>query len=434
MADRKSKTWLVKDIKIDYSKDKPTSTNLADYIINLKSEDIHYKTIMNIFGEFNGVSLAHPYDLIEVPAGKYSYYIDNTKTKFKSNKNKFMTTLGIWIINVYIRDYNIAHVFNGYLNKTINKKTNGSMEQDLSYALIEDRITTDQLMKWEDTVQWLMPFETILSPNHTEKMMTCTSVLDKKKKELEKKYADDIKNGNIDVVEKMQNELLDYAKEYMGDDPSMDTIYSGAICDWGNNFKNMFVMRGAVLNPDPNAKQKYNVVTSNYIDGISAADYSTMAGSAAQGAYARGKKTENGGYFEKLFVEAYQHITLDPPGSDCGTKRHITVELTKDNIKEYMYNYMIKSNGTLELLDTTNKDKYIGKKVDFRFASMCSSKTGICNKCAGELFYRLNNKNIGATMAQIPDVQKNLAMKSFHDLQVNLTTIDPMKAFYPFGQ
>ena len=65
---------------------------------------------------------------------------------------------------------------------------------------------------------------------------------------------------------------------------------------------------------------------------------------------------------------------------------------------------------------------------------MCSSKTGICNKCAGELFYRLNNKNIGATMAQIPDVQKNLAMKSFHDLQVNLTTIDPMKAFYPFGQ
>ena len=434
MAERTSKLWIPKGIPIDYEKNSPNSSNLADYIINLKADDIHYKTIMDIFGEFNGKSLAHSYDLLEAPAKSFTYYIDNTKTKFKSNVSKFTTTLGIWIINVFLRDYNISHEFNGYLNKTITKKVNGSIESTLSYGVLEDRLTTDQLEKWEDTVQWLMPFETILSPNHTEKMITCTTAINKKKKELEKIYADDIKKGNIDVVKKMEDELLDYAKEYMGDDPSMDTIYSGAVCDWGNNFKNMFVMRGAVLNPDPNAKQKYDIVTSNYIDGIKAEDYAVMAGSSAQGAYSRGKKTENGGYFEKLFVEAYQHITLDPPGSDCGTTRHITVLLDDKNINDYMYCYIIRSNGSLELLDTTNRDKYIGKTVNFRFASMCKSKTGICNKCAGELFYILNNKNIGATMAQIPDVQKNLAMKAFHDLQVNLSTMDPMKAFYPFGQ
>ena len=434
MGDRKSKLWVSKNIDINYDIDKPNTNNLADYILNLTVDDIHYKTIMNIFGEFNNKSLANAYDLLEVPTGKFTYYIDNTKTKYKSNTNKFTTTLGIWIINIFLRDYNMSHEFNGYHNKTINKKENGKMEQTISYAIIEDRLTTEQLQKWEDTLQWLMPFETILSPNHTEKMMTCTGAINKKKSELEKKYAKDLEEGNIDIVKKMESELLDYAKEYMGDDPSMDTIYSGAICDWENNFKNMFVMRGAVLNPDPNAKQKYTIVTSNYIDGIGAKDFSTMAGSAAQGAYSRGKKTENGGYFEKLFVEAYQHITLDPPGSDCGTKKYITVELSNSNINEYMYCYMIKSNGTLELLDTSNRDKYIGKTVKFRFASMCESKTGICNKCAGELFYKLNNKNIGATMAQIPDVQKNLAMKAFHDLQVNLSTMNPMKVFYPFGE
>ena len=65
-------------------------------------------------------------------------------------------------------------------------------------------------------------------------------------------------------------------------------------------------------------------------------EYAAMAGSGTSGAYYRGVQTETGGYWEKLFVSAYQHIKLDPHGSDCGTNRTIEVLLTEDNINKIL--------------------------------------------------------------------------------------------------
>ena len=206
----------------------------------------------------------------------------------------------------------------------------------------------------------------------------------------------------------------------------------------------MYIMRGVVRNPDPNTKKKYNIVTGNYMDGIPAEEYSTVAGGATYGAYSRSKKTEVGGWLEKLFIASYQHLQLDPYGSDCGTKRHIVVNLTKDNIDNYMYSYVIQNNGSLELIDTTTRDKYIGKTVKLRFSSMCESKTGICNKCAGELIYRLegiNNNSIkkqpinaGIILAQVPDTMKLRSMKGFHNAQIKTNKVDAMKVFFPYGE
>lgn len=436
MAEKRiSKLWKVKDIPIDkelIESSDPDEKTLPDMLMNMTKDDITYRFIMNTFGEFNGKSLANPYDLLEVPVGKFSFYTDIDKSKFKSNKNTFVTTLGCFIFNIILRDFNFSRLFDGYLQETISKKVFGKIEQTLSYALIEDRITTQDLKEYEDMMQWFMPFETILSPNHTEKLLICTKEIDKKKKELVKKYEKEIANGDSVIAEKIEKELIKFASDYLADDPSIDTMLSGVVASWENEFKNMYVMKGAVRNPDPTAKQQYNIVTGNYMDGIPANEYSMVAGAGVYGAYARGKKTEIGGYYEKLFISAYQTLKLDPPGSDCHTKRYIEVNLTDKNIADYMYCYAIKSNGDLELIDSTNKDKFIGKKVKLRFASMCESKTGFCNKCAGELFYRLNEKYIGLSLAQIPDTMKLRSMKGFHDSTVQSVKMDVRKAFYPW--
>lgn len=425
---RKSKLWTPKGIDIKKD-DEITSSNLADFIINITREDITYDFIMNTFGAFAGKSLANSYDLIKIPVGKFSFI--NSKEKTVSNKNEFITTIGIYIFNVLLSSFNFSKFFDGYINKPIDKKQYGKISQTLSYALIEDDISVENMKQWENTMQWIMPFEDILSPNHTEKLITCTKAINKKKEELLKKHKEEIDAGNIAVVEAIEKELLAFAKEYLGDDPAMDTILSGAGGSFNNNFKNMFVMKGAIRNPDPNAKKKYDIVTSNYLDGISADEYSIIAGSGASGAYSRGKKTETGGYWEKLFVSAFQHIKLDPKGSDCGTSRYIVVDLNEKNIKDYMYCYAIKSNGELELIDSKTCKNYIGKKTKLRFSSMCESKTGICNKCAGDLLY-IGAENIGMTMAQIPSTMKLKCMKGFHDSTVKTTPFDAMKAFYPF--
>ena len=48
----------------------------------------------------------------------------------------------------------------------------------------------------------------------------------------------------------MEKELIDYALDYLGDDPSLDLYLSGARSNIGNHFKNMYIMKGAIRNPD----------------------------------------------------------------------------------------------------------------------------------------------------------------------------------------
>lgn len=426
MATRTSVEWRSKGIEV--KEDTPLNKDtLADIILNIDYQHINYGLLMDTFGEFKGKSLASSYDILVVPKNTFKYIdFDN---KEKSNNNEFTTTFGLYIFNKILSHFNFSKLFNGYINYTINKKSFKKIENRLSYALIEDDITIEQLKGWENTVQWLMPMEDILSPNHTEKVLTCTTAINKKKNELLKQYKTEIEAGDAAIAEKIEKELLDFAKDYLKDDPYYDTIEAGVGADLGNNFKNMYVMRGAVANPDPTAKKKYDIVSGNFMDGIQADDYKVMAGAGVQGAYSRGKKTQDGGYMEQLFLYGYQHLHLDPKGSDCGTKRFITVFLDEDNIDKYMYSYIIRSNGSLERLDTKTRDKYINKTVNMRFSSKCQSKTGFCNMCAGDLLYTITD-NIGAVMSKIPDTLKNTMMKSFHSLLIKTRKFDANRAFF----
>ena len=94
-----------------------------------------------------------------------------------------------------------------------------------------------------------------------------------------------------------------------------------------------------------------------------------------------------------------------------------------------MYSYIIEGSKLVELT-SENKSKYIGKKVKFRFSALCESKTGICNKCMGNLYYRLDMKaNVGTSLTQIPSTQKNISMKAFHDSTQSLYEMDLDKVF-----
>ena len=384
-----------------------TSPKDIEYLLNIKEKDITTSFIMETFGEFDTGQRFRPYDLIEIPANSYG-------SEKKRNKEKFMTTVGIWVFNKYFIEPHLFDLFT-YINKTIDNKLFGQINNQISEAVLEDKLPISAMNDFMMKTQKCMPYISILAPNYTDKMLTCTKVIAKKKAELYKKYKDQIDKGDEIAAKKMEDELMKFALDYMGDDPSMDMFISGARGSIGNNFKNMFVMKGVVKDPDPNAKQKYNIALSNYLDGISSDEYALFANSLAAGPYARAKKTENGGYREKLFLRAFQHLTLDDEGSDCGTKRYLEIVLTEKNINLWMYSYIIDGSKLVELT-SDNKDKYLGKRLKIRYSAFCESKTGICNKCMGNLYYRLGEKvNVGTSLTQIPSTQKNISMKAFHD-------------------
>lgn len=431
MAKRISKHWEYNsNITVDYfNLDEINETNLVNHLLVLKQSDISYSFMMNLFGEFNGKSLCHQYDTFTVPAKAFSYV--NEKGKEVSNISEFVTTIGIWILNIFfIHGFGFSFLFNGYINENITKGLFGKINQKLVYAITENKIEIEKYISYLDYTQFFMPFEAILSPNHTREILTCTKKIEAKKKELLKIYGDRIKNGDVVAAEKIEKELLNYAREILKDDPSLDVYESGAGGSFGNNFKNMYVMKGAIRDPDPNAKQEFNISVSNFLDGILADEYSLIANSLSAGPYSRAKKTEIGGSWEKLFGSGYQTEILDKEGSDCGSKQYIKVMLTEKNLPLFMYNYILKPDGSLEELTSDNSDKYLNKEVKMRFSIFCKSKTGFCNKCAGNFFYRRGgSRNIGLATIQIPATLKLISMKAFHDSTVSTTEIDPMKAF-----
>lgn len=399
---------------------KITDPELKRYILGIKESDITSSFIYDLFGEFNGVSKCNPYDLIEIPAGLYG-------PEGKKNKNKFVTTVGIWIFNKWFIEQDLFDLF-GYINKIIDGDQLEDMNQILSYALMEDRISVQVLKKYLMKTQLAMQFVTVLAPNYSEELLTVSVKIDKKKDALIKKYKKELDEGNTVIAKQIEDELIAYAKDLLKDDPALDSFVSGARSNINNNFKNMFIWKGATRDPNPDSKQEFRIATSNYMEGIKREEYSLYANSGIEGAYSRGKKTEHGGYLENLTTMAYQDLILDEPGTDCKTNRHIEVVLTKKNINRYIYNNIIESSGKLVELNSMNMDKYIGKKVKMRMAYLCPHEKP-CNACAGNFYYKIGVRNVGLTLMQVFSIYKNKSMKAFHDSTVQLVEIDTMKAF-----
>ena len=396
-----------------------TSKEDIEKFINMTEEECFRKSIiMDLFGTFKGKSKYNPYDIITIPPGVYG-------PEGNKNTNSFNTTIGLWIFNRGFIEKDFFDLF-GYINETINKKNLGKINKKLSYALLEDKITLEQLKYYIKKCQKFMPFVSILSPAYSMKMLLVTKVINKRKAELMKKYEKEIAAADEQTIVKIQDELMDLAMKELKDDPSMDMYLSGARGSLGNQFKNIFLMKGLCKDPDP--LKGYNVIMSNQIDGVSQDEYAKLANTLAEGPYARAKKTEVGGYWEKLFLSAYQCLVLGPKDSDCGTKRTITVSLNKDNINLYMYSYIVEGSRLVEL-NSENMDYYTGKTVKMRFSSLCEHKGGFCNKCAGNLYYRIGVQNIGVTTPQLMSKLKNLFMKKFHATQATFYEMDPMKAF-----
>lgn len=392
-----------------------TNKEELDYILGLSDHDcLKLSVNMEFFGEFNGKTKYHPYDWFVVPKGTYH-----------GNKNDFTTTIGLWIFNKACLSWSGVWEELGYINEEITKKLFGTISTKLSYAVLEGRVQVPQYKRMIDAIQKLFPLATVICPVTSEEMLTIGKAIAPKKKELLKKYEKEIAAGDALTMNKIEKELLDTCAEILKDDPAMDNINSGAGSSWGNNFKNMYVIKGAQKNPDPT--KGYNLITSNFMEGVSREDYVAMANSLAAGPYARAKNTAEGGYAEKLFLGATQHLQLDERGSDCGTKRTIEITLDSTRLRMCMYSYIVEGS-KLVRLDSTNMDKYKGKTVKMRFSSLCKNKK-ICNKCAGDLFYLMGIKNIGTTVPQLASCVKNISMKAFHDSTDKYIEMDAGEAF-----
>lgn len=139
--------------------------------------------------------------------------------------------------------------------------------------------------------------------------------------------------------------------------------------------------------------------------------------------------TQVSGYMSKELLAAFQTETLADKDTDCGSKRTITVALTEGNYDDFIYRY-IKEGSKLIMLDNENKSKYLGKTVQMRSPMYClgiGKNRCICNKCAGEFYYKLGKKDIGLLSSKVATTLTQLGLQKFHQNLVKTKQIDPKR-------
>ena len=260
-----------------------TNKEDLDYIFNLTEDDCCKLSVCTeMFGLFNNKRRFHPYDIITVPPGVFG-------PEGKKNKNAFITTIGIFMMNRLFIEKDLLDLI-GYINQPFTKKIYKKINGKLGYAVIEDKIPLDVMKSFILKSQKVMGLSSIFTTSFTESMLSVSTALDSKRKELFTKYKDGLDNGDPVIAEKVEKELLDESKKILANDPGMDMIDSGSKISWGNNFKKIFVFNGANKTTDPSRGHGgFTIIKSNFIDGCTKEEFSDFADSMVGGPYARSK-------------------------------------------------------------------------------------------------------------------------------------------------
>ena len=329
-------------------------------------------------------------------------------------------TLGRFIFNKFVLQGSNVMSITKIKNVLINKSALSKLDDDVSHMLLENKITRDQFNKYTDLRDtlgfWL---NSMLAHTISEKMLKPLPEIEKRKAELIKKYEKEINAGNIDIMTKIADELIDYAKELLKDDPGMNLYLSGDL-DFGNNYRNNNIIKGAVKNE---ITGEYDFIDTSFADGIKIKDIPAHANSVLSAQYPASIATAKSGYMGKQLLALLQMMQIDVEGTDCGTKHLIPVTVTKSNGSNLLYSYFIE-NGKERIFNEDDINKYVGKQIWMRSPMTCLNDK-ICSKCAGKLFYLLGIVNAGLFSTQLSHSSLNLALKSKHNSVVELYNFDP---------
>jgi len=339
---------------------------------------------------------------------------------FYEGQKEIETTIGRYIANKFMFEGSNIIEQIGFVNETMNKKVVGNIDTKVGQLYLEDNINRTQFNMYldrRDTLgYWL---NGMLAHTISEKMTKPLPEIEKKKAELCKKYEKELAEGNIDVMTQISDELVAYAKELLKGDPGMDLYDSGDL-DFGNNYKNNSIIKGAVMNK---ITGEFDFIDTSFMDGINVKDIPAHANSILASQYPASIATADAGYMGKKLLALLQMMEVDEPGTDCGTKNLIPVNITKHNMNDMLYTY-IEEGSQLKMLTRENIGSYVGKSVMMRSPMSCKNEK-ICSKCAGQLFYLLDAKHAGLFATQISHAALNLGLKAKHNSLVELFTLNP---------
>ena len=204
-----------------------------------------------------------------------------------------------------------------------------------------------------------------------------------------------------------------------------------------SNFTQVAGMRGIMAKPDGTSVEI--PILSNFIEGLSVAEFFLSTHGARKGSADTALKTADSGYLTRRLVDVSQDLIVRE--ADCGTDQGVVVkdfinektgtviESLRDRIVGRFANKKIINPKTkavivdrLEMITESLADKIIAagiKEVEIRTILTCGTANGVCQKCYGRNLATGNLVEIGEAVGvmaaqSIGEPGTQLTMRTFH--------------------
>lgn len=353
--------------------------------------------------------------------------VDTVNITYQGKKIK--TTLGRYIVNKVIFWPLWNNKYYHFNNIVLRQGDFQSEMKYLKQLAFEGKCTNKDLFTVSDmSTEFGMRLANVYNAGLTYTMM----IPDKKFQDFKNKKINAVKdqvlkNTDLDLLDKTEKDIIDFAKNYYKNDDMVELLESGAGSKWDNDFKMMNINIGAV----PTVEGKPVVMLSSLSDGVDPKYQADWTNTGMTGATNRALQTAKAGAQYNDINNAMQNV-LGIRG-DCGSTRGVKVNTDDPN---KLLNRYVLVGGKPVKVTLENVNKYLNKDIVMRDIIYCKEKNGhYCSTCVGDGPFDLKGTDtvpLGMMTSDIASNILNLFMKSTHDLRAGMFRINDLNDFiYP---
>ena len=342
------------------------------------------------------------------------------KGVLKCCKEDTDTTVGRFLLNVLLLELPFDGAFN-YINKAGFDMKN--LEKQISESLMENKIDVPQYKKYVDNMYFIGHFCELCVPTVTRAALTTSSSIKDLKKELLDKY-----KGRLDdpkVIAEIENTLIAADKEYLKNDNSMR--FYGPLGGKPFNIarKKLYLTVGGIETFSKDTG-KYTFVEHSLSEGWTNDSIPAIANEIRKGSFNRGHETQLGGALTKYIMRVFQDLCIIE--DDCHARTGLEVDFSKYPIENFKGRY-INDKGTWVAITSENMGKYTNGKYVMRSPMYCKTEKGLCRKCAGDVYAKLNTKHVAMYIVDISSTFTTMALKLMHGSKVSIIGIGDVNQY-----
>ena len=301
------------------------STATTQTFLDMKPSDFTFEYLVDNFGVITSNASGKRSTAVN-PAKFNTTDIINIRVPYMGFTGK--TTLGRLLYAKIIVEHCGLEKVIGFINDPITDDKNKYIEKQIANALKEDNVPVANMYKYVDARDWLgLQLHAVICTSFTMRTLTKPKEVDDLHKELLKKYKKELDNNDEKVSEIIEKSLIEKTKEVLKDDVGMDLYISGARGSIGNNFKNIYLTRGAVKNLQTGG---YDVIKNSLMDGLEKKDIAAHSNNILMGAFTS-KGRNRAIYWNNLFN--YWKLLLRQPVAKLMKIRRFN-DYRKYNIEE----------------------------------------------------------------------------------------------------